>query len=165
MGTGLNRLLRRRRWPLIAVAALVIVVGGLAVFLATGPLRAGANGGAAKQCGAVHLARETFDGAHRATVSNPDEAGRAGQCFAQAYGRCEPATLTVTRMSVDVSTTETFTLARSGGSCAITDAWSKMVNVHITKTGTEHCAGLTTQADGLLIRGCGTLGDRPVPTQ
>ena len=158
MGTGLNRLLRGRRWPLIAVAALVIVVGGLAVFLATGPLRAGANGGAAKQCGAVHLARVTF-------VSNPDEAGRAGQCFAQAYGRCEPATLTVTRMSVDVSTTETFTLARSGGSCAITDAWSNVVNVQTPKTGTEHCAGLTTQAGGLLIRACGILGDRSVPTK
>jgi hypothetical protein len=158
MGMMLNGLLRGRRWPLVAVAALVVVVGGLAVFLATGPLRAGANGGAAKQCGAVHLARETF-------VSNPDEAGRAGQCFAQAYGRCEPATLTVARMSIDVSMTETFTLARSGGSCAITDAWSHMVNVRVEKTGTEHCAGLTTQADGLLIRACGTLGDRSVPTK
>src|SRR5690349_20328017 len=108
METGLNGLLHGRRWPLVAVAALVVIVGGLAVFLVTGPLRAGANGGVAKQCGAVHLARVTFDGAHRATVSNPDEARRAGQCFAQAYRRCEPATLTVTRMSVDVSTTETF---------------------------------------------------------
>ena len=158
MGLRLNELLRRRRWPLVAVAALVVVVGGLVVFLAAGPLHAGASGGVAKQCGAVHLARETI-------VSNPDEAGRAGQCFAQAYGRCEPATLVVTRMSIDVSTTETFTLARSGGSCAIADAWSYVVNVRMEKSGTEHCAGLTTQAGGLLIRACGTLGDRSVPTK
>lgn len=156
MGMKLMGALRGRRWPLVAVAALVVVGVGLAVFLANGPLRAGANGGATRQCGAVHLVRETI-------VSNPDEAGRAAACFAQAYTRCEPATLTVTRMSIDVSTTETFTLAQSGGSCAITDAWSNMVNVQIIKTGTERCAGLTTQADSVLIRGCGTLGDRLVP--
>lgn len=156
MGMRLSELLRRRRWPLVALAALAVVAGGLAVFLMTRSLPAGANGGATQQCGTVHLARETV-------VSNPDEAGRAVPCFARAYARCEPATLTVTRMSIDVSTTETFTLARSGGSCAITDAWSNTVNVQIAKTGTEHCAGLATQANGVVIRGCGALGDRQVP--
>lgn len=158
MGSRFNSLLQGRRWPLVAVAALVAVAGGLAVFLATGLLRAGANGGEAKQCGAVHVARETI-------VSNPDEAGPAAQCFAQAYAHCDPATLTVTRMSVDVSMTETFTLARSGGGCVVTDTWSNAVDVQMTKSGTEHCAGLTTQADGLLIRACGILGDRHVPAK
>lgn len=158
MGMRLDSLLRGRRWPLVAVAALVVVAGGLAVFLVAGPLRAGANGGKAQQCGTVHLVRETI-------VSNPAEAGRAVPCFAQAYNQCKPAALTVTRMSIDVSTTETFTTARSGGSCAITDAWSRVVNVQINKTGTEHCAGLTTRADAVLIRSCGALGDRLVPAK
>lgn len=156
MGMRLDGLLRGRRWPLVAVAALVVVAGGLAVFLMTRPLPAGANGGTTQQCGAVHLARETV-------VSNPDEAGRAVPCFARAYAHCEPATLTVTRMSIDVSTTETFTSARSGGSCTITEAWTNVVNVQMKKSGTEHCTGLTTQANGVLIRGCGAMGDREVP--
>ncbi len=158
MGTKLSSLLRGRRLPLVAMAVLVVVVAGLAVFLLNGPLRAGTNGGGVTQhCGTVHLVRgETL-------VSNPDEAGRAVPCFAQAYAHCEPATLTVTRMDIDVYTTETFTLAPSGGSCAITDAWSNTVSMNVHKTGTEHCAGLTTQADAILIRACGTLGDRKVP--
>ncbi len=157
MRTKLSRLLPGRMLPLVAMAALVVVVAGLAVFLLNGPLRAGTNGGTTRQCGTVHLVRgDTL-------VSNPDEAGRAVSCFAQAYAHCEPATLTVTRMGIDVFTTETFTLAQSSGSCVITDAWSNSVNVHITKSGTERCAGLATQADAILIRACGTLGDRKVP--
>lgn len=156
MGTRSDGWLRRRRWPLVAVAALVVVAAGVAVFLMTGPLRAGANGGTTQLCGTVHLVRETV-------VSNPVEAGRAVPCFTRAYARCEPASLTVTRMSIDVFTTETFTVARSGGSCTITDAWSNVVNVQMKRTGTEQCAGLTTQADAVLIRGCGTFGDRLVP--
>ncbi len=164
MGTKLSGLLRGRRLPLVAIAALVVVVAGLAVFLLNGPLRAGTSGGttqygggATQHCGAVHLVRgDTL-------VSNPDEAGRAVPCFAQAYAHCEPATLTVTRMEIDVFTTETFTLAQSGGSCAITDAWSNTVSMNIHKSGTEHCAGLTSQADAIVIRACGILGDRKVP--
>lgn len=158
MGARLVGWLRGQRLPLVALVALVVIAGGVAAFLVAGPLRVGANDGSTQQCGTVHLVRET-------AVSNPDEAGRAGTCFAQAYTRCEPATLTVTRMSIDVYTTETFTLARSGGSCAITDKWSKVVDVQIHKAGTESCAGLTTQPNGLLIRACGTLGDRLVPTK
>lgn len=160
MRTKLSRLLPGRMLPLVAMAALVVVVAGLAVFLLNGPLRTGTNGsgGMTRQCGTVHLVRgDTL-------VSNPDEAGRAVPCFAQAYTHCESATLTVTRMGIDAFTTETFTLAQSGGSCAITDAWSSTVNVE-KKTGTEHCAGLTTQADAILVSACGTLGDRRVPSK
>ena len=158
MGARLVGWLRGQRLPLVALIAAVVIAGGVVAFLVSGPLRAGATGGASQKCGTVHLVLET-------TVNNPAEAGRAGTCFAQAYSRCEPATLTVTRMSIDVYTTETFTLARSGGSCAITDKWSNVVDVQIHKTGTESCAGLTTQPNGLLIRACGILGDRLVQTK
>lgn len=88
----------------------------------------------------------------------------AENCFFQAYQDCRVAELTVTMAGVDAGTMHRFSIAKSGSQCRLTDTVSRYVVPRPTPAPEVlTCRGLIRRDGGLVVQGCGTVGDVVVP--
>jgi hypothetical protein len=149
----------RRR---LVIAGLFVV--GLAAVLAVTqqimPLRATFWQMVGQPCGEVQIPRP------QGASSHDNRAAEA--CFAQHYAHCQPASLTASHLlGVDTSSTDTFVVEPGFlGPCGLADHWESLVDAGFIRTsGTVDCTGLTLAADGLRVRGCGSLGNRLLPSE
>ena len=108
-----------------------------------------------QDCGSVN----TLGG--RPTTSG---AAQIEDCFFQAYQSCAPATLRAQINGVDAGTTHMFSLSGSTGACTITDAaQTRVVPRPAGPQMTYTCSGMSEDANGLTVSGCGDLGDVVIP--
>ncbi len=144
--------MNRRAWIGVAVA-LIVVVGGIV----TVTMLAHAGGRAtttpvttAKNCGAVRN--------QLALSTDPAEAAKAEQCFADAFKTCAPATLIFTTSGVDAGATHSLSITRQGSKCVVSDSVQSDVNT-TQRTISVTCTGAAQQSDGMHLTGCGDFGD------
>lgn len=115
-------------------------------------------------CGTVQERGPTGVGVQPGTVLNGADAQQAAACFAAAYQQCAPTSLTVKIMGVDTSQTHVFSLQGSASACTVSDTVTTLlVPRGATAPKTYTCTGLVLQSAGLLVQGCGDLGDIGIP--
>jgi hypothetical protein len=123
---------------------------------ASGPVPPHDTGGASgSDCGTVTL---------RGPV--PLDAGAASieGCFYQAFQDCAPATLEVLVRGVDTGVSHSFSITSTGGGCVVADAAQRYRAPGGSTSVSTTCTGVSQTPDGgLLISGCGSLGDVQVP--
>jgi hypothetical protein len=111
-----------------------------------------------QKCGVVHGL------AHLEVPPSDTGAGRAENCFWQAFQHCRPATLVFITSSVDTALIRTFTIHNHNGACSISDATQQRIVPHPpSPAGTYTCTGLVQKPDGLHFTACGKDGDVLVP--
>jgi hypothetical protein len=90
--------------------------------------------------------------------------GTAATCFFQAFQSGQPASLKVTVAGVDAGIVHQLTLTKQGNGLVIQDNAAHYVAPRPPSDGqVSVCQGVTLQADGLLIKGCGDQGDILIP--
>ncbi len=93
-----------------------------------------------------------------------NQARLAGNCFWQAFQRCQAATLLLKEHSLDTGADHTFTIKSNNGKCSVVDTVKHyIVPNNQTTTTTYSCSGLAMQADGLHFIACGNLGSIHLP--
>ena len=135
-----------------------LVIGGvvlLAVLIVAGFVFAHSNATAQttpKACGTV-IMHGTGSPAFGVQNTSPSQ---VTNCFWQAYQQCQLATMHLTFMGVDAGVQHTFTLAKQGNACTITDS-AQNYNVVVklkAKPVVSTCTNVAMQSDGLHITGC-----------
>lgn len=92
------------------------------------------------------------------------QARLAGNCFWQAFQRCQAATLLLKEHSLDTGADHTFTIKSNSGKCSVVDTVKHyIVPNHLVTTTTYSCGGLAMQADGLHFIACGKPGSIRLP--
>lgn len=104
-------------------------------------------------------------GRYAGPFTGPTAATQGINCFWQAYTTCKAATIVYTRMGVDTSDSNTFTLQPQNSSCRLTVTILSRINVSpSTKHGPYTCSRLEQQGEDLVARGCGAAGDLLIPS-
>jgi hypothetical protein len=106
-------------------------------------------------CGTVQVGME------RVTSS---DAAQAETCFAQAYQRCAPATISASFVDLDYSARYTFVIEPYGFTCAVGALWNVGRRSPLGNAGVGYCGGVRLQADGLHVLGCQQIGDVGIPS-
>jgi hypothetical protein len=148
---------------LILAGLVIALVVGSFVMLRVEPMRAAIWQSAGPSCGVVALPPPPSSGL---ISSGTNDNTAAETCFARAFARCHAASIyAYERTGLDTSIDQTFVVEPAIlGPCGLADQWRDVVDVE--RHGfTASCAGLTVQTDGLLVRGCGSLGDILLPAQ
>jgi outer membrane PBP1 activator LpoA protein len=107
-------------------------------------------------CGSVELGASGTDAA---TLKN------AANCLQNAFSNCQTAQLHATWTDGDGSVDRVFFVTQGEAACEI----AEMVTHGSATSGTQssdtyRCAGVSTDANGITIRGCGPDGDVKIPT-
>jgi len=154
----INQPMRARRWSgaLAGIVIALLLVEALAA-CGSATLSSPTPTPTPKACGTVAMliTGRLIDQAAAEQVEN---------CFWQAYQHCQAASMQVTTMGIDAGTIRIFTVESRGASCQVTD----MVHTYVAPNHTGPvmiypCSGVTQQAVGLLIAGCGNDGNVVVP--
>ena len=87
-----------------------------------------------------------------------------GNCFWQAFRKCQSATLIFKVHSLDTEAIHTFTIKNNNGTCSILDAVQHYILPNkLTSTTAYTCSGLVMQADGLHFIACDNTGNIHIP--
>jgi hypothetical protein len=151
----------RRRLALTGLAIVLLgLVAAAVVTLRVEPMRAALWHAVGPSCGQVQLPPPGRSGTH--------DNRAAEACFAQAYARCQAASLTASQLlGVDTASADTYVVEPAIlGPCGLAVRWESLVDAgFIRQGGTLSCAGLTAETDGLLVRGCGSAGETLLPLE
>jgi hypothetical protein len=131
--------------------------GGTNTPIATTPGLPKAGTGKVQNCGTIRVLSQ----------GNTSNTHVAGNCFWQAYQKCQSALLVANFTGVDTITKRTLTVEPSTIShttCHVTDVLQRAIVPRPLKTiGRYGCASISHTQQELTVKACGTDGDITIP--
>ncbi len=101
----------------------------------------------------------------RGTTTDAGLAGKAGDCFWQAYQQCSPVSFVLSVSGIDTVTTHTFTLEKKNNQCVVTEAVQhRIIPRPASAPQVYTCTNVNNVAGVLHFVGCGADGTMVVPT-
>jgi hypothetical protein len=150
-----KRAARWRGWAVAFVAILGIAASAWGILVALGAIFPSYPQIVGKNCG-------TITAGERGTAG---DFAPAEQCLWKAYETCQAATLIYHNAGLDFTETHAVSVQKHRGTCSVTDATQGKQDEGFGQPARHSypCSGMQQQPGGLVIVGCGTEGNVPIP--